>query len=214
MNNELQVVPSNLPTATGTAPQTLFDNRAENVNQIANMAGGIVNVSYHVHASGSTRYNPLTPRSTELYNLFVLAGDETFDDPFFLMPRDRALTINEGIAPDISARYSPLSPEAIAEIMTFPSIFASENRSYGRTTDDHMAHFGMVTDVRVQENGIKVYYHAFNPIPQQRLNEIAFNLAIKSASSFNELNRTHWAIKRIHLVEELTAARISILLPT
>ena len=31
---------------------------------------------------------------------------------------------------------------------------------------------------------------------------------------FNELNRTHWAIKRVNLIEELQAVGISLLAPT
>ncbi|GHV13607.1 hypothetical protein FACS1894219_08650 [Clostridia bacterium] len=124
------------------------------------------------------------------------------------------MTTSEGIAADISAQFAALTPEAIAAIKTFPSLFASENHQYGCTDADHFAFYGMVTDVRIQENGIKIYYQKFSSVPQQKLNEIAFNLAIKGTSSFNELNRTHWAIKRIHLIEELRTVGISVLVPT
>jgi len=141
--------------------------------------------------------------NTDYYNLFVI-GEEVFDGSPFIVPRDRALT--ESTEPDIKAKYATLSEEAIEQIKTFPALFASENRAYARTDNDHVAFFGVVTDVKKQDNGIKIYYSLISPLQQQRLNELTFKLAIGGTSSFNELNRTHWAIKRINLWEELTLA--------
>jgi len=111
-------------------------------------------------------------------------------------------------------QFSALSDAAISLIKTFPPLFASENHHYGKTDADHNAIFGLVSGVRIQDNGIKIHFQPLWPIPQQRLNEIAYQLAIQGASSFNELNRTHWAIKRLNLIEELKAAGISVLTPT
>ena len=66
-----------------------------------------------------------------------------------------------------------------------------------------MAHYGIITDIKVQDNGIKVYYQLLNEIPQQRLNEILFELGILGNSNFNEFNRMHWAIKRINMIDTL-----------
>ena len=62
-----------------------------------------------------------------------------------------------------------------------------------------MAVYGMLTDIKVQDNGIKVYYQGLNPVPQQKLNELAAELGFGKASSFNELNRVHWAIKKVNM---------------
>lgn len=206
MSKEIQVSASNLPSAT--SPQTVFTHQGDNGLQIANQ--GTVNV--FLAGNNGAVYNAATAISTEYYNLFVV-GDEPFAESHFLIGKDRALTISEGVAKDISAQFAALTPDVVDAIKSFPSIFASENRQYGRTDADHLAFFGLVTDVRVQENGIKIYYQKFSAFPQQRLNEIAFNLAIQGKPSFNELNRTHWAIKRINLTEELKAAGISVLVP-
>lgn len=208
MKNEIQFADNNLPPATPV--QTIINNAGDNVTQIANNPGGTI-IFYQSGSSG-TVYNSANIISNEYYNLFVV-GSDTLTEPFFLIEKDRALTVSEGVAAEISARYAPLSTEAIAEIKTFPSIFATENRHYGKTDADHLALFGFVTDIKVQENGIKVYYHCMSSIPQQRLNEIAFNLALKGTKTFNELNRRHWAIKRIPLIEELRAAGLRVLLP-
>lgn len=208
MKKEIQLAASNLLRRT---PQSVFTHQGDNGVQIANQQGATVNV-FFPGCNGSV-YNAANPINTEYYNLFVVGG-EVFDESFFLVAKDRALTVAEGVAPEISAQFAALTSEAIATIKTFPSLFTSENRHYGRTDADHLALFGVVTDIRTQENGIKVYFQKFCSVPQQKLNEIAFNLAIKGSSSFNELNRTHWAIKKIDLIEELRAAGVSVLVPT
>ena len=207
MSNKIQVGERSLPTAP--ASQTVFTHSGDNGVQIAN--SGTANV--FLPASNGMVYNAGNAINTEFYNLFVV-GDESFNESFFLIGKDRVLTTTEGVAPEISAQFATLTPEAIKAIKTFPSLFVSENRHYGRTDTDHLALFGIVTDIRIQENGIKIYFQRFCSIPQQRLNDIMFNLAIKGKPSYNELNRTHWAIKRINLIEELRAAGISVFAPT
>lgn len=148
--------------------------------------------------------------NTEYYNLFV-KGDESFSDGHFIITKDRALT--EYMPPEAKAQFSSLSIDAISQIRSLPSLFASENHGNGRTDDDHQAYFGIVTDIKPQDNGIKIYFRSFSAIPQQRLNEMAFELSIQGSKSFNELNRTHWAIKRINLIEELKKAGVGVLVP-
>ena len=92
----------------------------------------------------------------------------------------------------------------------YPAIFADENHSYGKTDDAQDAYFGFVKDVKIQDNGIKIYYTIITAIPQQILNEHCFELGIGGARSFNELNRTHWALKQINLIEALQKAGVQI----
>ena len=186
----------------------------QTVIQIQNMSGSI-GIPYVVipQQISTTRNAPNTTftLNTDYYNLFVI-GTETFSDGHFIVPKDRALT--ESMTPENKAQFSALTDEAIARIRTFPSIFASENHYFGKTDDDHCAIFGLVSEVRIQDNGIKIHFRSLWPIQQQRLNEILFQLAIDGTTSFNELDRTHWAIKRVNLIEELKAAGISVLAPT
>lgn len=195
-----------------------IENHANVANQtiinIQSMSGNIgiptVVVPALVPTTGSTANTAITI-NTDYYNLFVI-GNETFSEGHFIVPKDRALT--ESMTPENKAQFSALTDEAIAKIKTFPSIFASENHSYGKTDDAHQAIFGLVSEVRIQDNGIKIRFLPLWTIPQQRLNEIASKIVIHGASSFNELNRTHWAIKRLNLIEELRAVGISVLAPT
>lgn len=139
----------------------------------------------------------------DCFNFFVL-GTEQYNDPFFIVPKDRALT--ESTSQEMKDLCSSLSPEAIAIIKTFPAIFCSENHHYAKTDPDHTAYYGYVTDIRVQDNGIKVYFTKLNQLPQQVLIDFSEELCIGGARSFTELSRTHWAIKRINLIEVLEKA--------
>lgn len=208
MSDDIQLANSGLPTVAD--PHTIIHNSGDDLTLINNNQGGTINFVF-ASANGAL-FNATTKISSEYYNLFVV-GDEPFNEGFFLIDKDRALTVSEGVSADISEQFASLSPETQAAIKTFPSIFASENHQYGHTDEAQLAVFGVVTDIRIQENGIKIYYQRFCTLPQQRLNEIMLRLAIRGSSSFNELNRTHWTIKRINLIEELRAAGISVLAP-
>ena len=151
--------------------------------------------------------------SREYYNLFVM-GSETFSafsSGHFLVPKDRALT--ECVSPDIKTTVSSLHADAIEFIKTLPAIFMSEHAGFGRVDDTQQAYFGIVRDVRVQMNGIKICYQTLNAIPQSRLFDLMRELDILGRPSFSELSRTHWAIKHVNLVEELRDAGIAVFAP-
>ncbi len=202
MSNVLQTGTINMP-ATVTVPQSTFTHKGDNGIQIAN--SGTVNV--YVHGINKMVYNAAIKLNREYYNLFVVE-DEPFHENYFLMAKDRALTVYEGISPEISARFARLTPEAQKLIKTFPSIFASRNHKYGGTDQNHVARYGLVTDIRIQENGIKIYFDPFCSIPQQLLNDLALQLEIQGPSTYNEFNRIHWAIKKVNMIEVLKEAGI------
>ena len=210
VNNKLEKIPlDNLPENSTILVQTGEKSvqvaQAQNVNHVVNLI--LPAMTPGPTGSGGTNVN----LNMDYYNLFVL-GDETYYDGHFTVPKDRALT--ECMSQEAKDQFSALGKDAVSQIKTFPSIFACENHGYGKTDDTHQAYFGLVTDVKIQDNGIKIHFRPLSTIPQQRLNEIAFQIAIQGASSFNELNRTHWAIKKVNLIEELKAAGISVLAPT
>ena len=70
------------------------------------------------------------------------------------------------------------------EALIFLLAIATENHSYGKTNEAHYAHYGIITDIKVQDNGIKIYYQFLNSIPQQKLNELFFELGLRGNSSF------------------------------
>ncbi len=137
----------------------------------------------------------------DYYNLIVVAGDILDGTCHVMVDKERAIT--ESTSDELKKKYAALTPEAITEIKTFPTIIATENHSYGKTDDEHCAHYGIITDIKVQDNGIKIYYQFLNQVPQERLNALLFELGLQGNTNFNELNRMHWSIKRINLVEVL-----------
>lgn len=153
--------------------------------------------------------------NTKYYNLIVTSEEklnEALNNGFYIIETPRALT--ECMSPETMASFSSLDDETIAQIKTFPSIFASENHSNDKTDDAHLAYFGLVTGIAATDNGVKIHFNTLSTVPQQRLNEIGFKLAIKGMTPYNDLNRGHWIIKRINLLEELRVAGISVLAPT
>lgn len=147
--------------------------------------------------------------SHEYYNLFVQFEETFYDQGHFYVTKDRAL--NSKLTSDyIRDKVNGLEPEAIEQIKTFPAIFCSENHEMGKTDDDQIAYYGLVTDVKVQDNGIKIYYRVLNAFQQRILNENLFDLGLDGNNRFNELNHTHWAIKRIDLVTTLKEIGVSV----
>ena len=209
MNNKLETLPlDNLPEHSTILVQT--GERSVQVAQAQNV-NHVVNLFMPAMTPGQIGSGASVNLNMDYYNLFVI-GDETFCDGHFIVPKDRALT--ECMSQEAKDQFSALGKDAVSQIKTFPSIFACENHGYGKTDDTHQAFFGFITDVKIQDNGVKIYFRPLSTLPQQRLNEIAFKIALQGASAINELNRTHWAIKKVNLIEELKAAGISVLVPT
>ncbi len=137
--------------------------------------------------------------SNEYYNLFILGYEGVLQGNRFIFPADRVL--NEYITKEVSELFPKLLDEAtISNVKLLPSIFAYENRL--RDCPDQEAYYGFVTDIKIRDNGINIYFQKYFTIPQRRLNDIAHKLAIIDW----EFNRTHWTIKKVNLIEELIDA--------
>ena len=172
-----------------------------NLNQYGNES---TQIAYVQHYDATTNQTVLIMQGTQpaggtvigqgvtfnydCFNFFVL-GTEQYDGATFMVPKNRALT--ESTSDEMKAQCAALTPEAIEIVKTFPALFCSENH---------------VTDIKVQDNGIKIYFTKLNTLPQQVLIDLAADLCIGGAKAYNELSRTHWAIKRVNLVEVLEKA--------
>lgn len=211
MNYEVEKIPTN----NLTIPTTVVHQNGSRNMHVDHVDK--VNYTYNIIMAPPTKtggnvslYSKITI-SRDYYNLFVIA-DEDFSLGHFTVPKDRSLTSYTNDC--IKVKYASLDNDAIEKIKTFPSIFASENHEYGSTDENHFAIYGLVTNIRIQETGIKIYFHPLNYISQQHLNILAPNLGIRAKSRYNELNHTHWTIKQVDLIEELTDAGISLMAPT
>lgn len=150
----------------------------------------------------TVRFNP------DFYHLIVVADGEINDTNHCLVEKSRAIT--EYTSVELKSKFAGLTAEAIEELKAYPAIIATENHQYGKTDEDHYAAYAMITDVKIQDNGIKVYYNVLNIVQQQRINELIEQLGIAGTKGFHELNRMHWSIKRINMVEVLREAGIPV----
>lgn len=138
--------------------------------------------------------------SNEYYNLFMLGNEGVLQGNRFVFPADRVL--NEYITKEVSELFPKLDEATISKIKLLPSIFACENRL--RDCPEQEAYYGFVTDIKIRDNGVNIYFQKHFTLLQRKLNDIALNLAIKDW----EFNRTHWTIKKVNLIEELIDAGI------
>ena len=158
---------------------------------------------------GSSDVGQTITQNTKYYNLLVVGNDEL--NPQYchcLVRKDRAIT--ESTSNELIVAYASLTDEAIAQLKTFPTIIATENHLGGQTDADHYAAYGFIRDIAIQDNGIRVYYQILNWVPQQKINELRGEFGLEGVSASNELNRKHWAIKKINVVEVLRKAGIPV----
>ena len=207
MSDKLEVISaSNLP-----------DDRKPEVTQTGNGNVAIANygtVQMQVNQQfcgmpqlGGQFYVP--PRiNREYYNIFVI-GTEEYDKPYFKVPRDRALS--ECMSKETKEKFSGMTKEDKQQIIMMPSLFMAENHQYGNADDGQKVIYGFVSDYKIYENDVKVFWCGYRlDIPQIRLNELLEELQLIGDNRFNEMNRTHWAIKRCDLIQELQEAGIEI----
>ncbi len=222
MDDKLQTVPTGVPAVPqqGQFTQTGNDNMmvpnygTVNMNITLQQMPQVVQpvmfsqmVQYQMPMITGVFYVPPTV-DREYYNLFVL-GIEEFDKPYIKVPRERVL--NQCMTKETMAMFDALTPEMIARIKTLPSLFLAENRQYGHPDDDQRVIYGFVSDVKIYDNDVKIYFCGYkNDIPQKVINDLLEELGISGNSSFNELNRTHWSIKRSDLIQELLEAKIQV----
>lgn len=145
---------------------------------------------------------PFSVNPDEYYNLFVICNSNAYLGGKFIMPPERSLT--EYVSHEVKRQFCPLNEAAISQIKAFPTLFVNEN-NLGENPNQE-AFFGFVTDIKVRDNGINIYFQKLAAIPQTTLIENAPALAIDEI----EFSRTHWTIKKLNLREELTEAGIVI----
>ncbi len=142
--------------------------------------------------------------STTYYNLIVWGSEPFFEQKHVTITKDRALVEIGNITEELKSWLSPLTEEAIEALKTFPCIIANENKFYGKADEDQRAVLAFITDIVNRTNGIEIYFHPLYGIPQQRLNELHFELGINGTKSFSEFNHSHWTVKEINLMEVLS----------
>ena len=172
-------------------------------NEIAKQSHGLPSINVHADHEGvaigytdsvNTTLNVVlvdgkkSPLSKDYYAL--LMGYDPFEKDYVLVSKDRALT--EYIQNDVKTKFSDLTPETIAAIKEIPAVISCEADG----TESQQAVFAFIKDIRIQENGIKVYFHY--SVLRTYQQELALHLF--------EYTRTHWTIKNVDLIEVLQDA--------
>lgn len=156
-----------------------------------------------------TAPTPIT-YSRDYYNLIVYGQEPMLTDCHITFEKRRCLVERENITEELSARFSPLTPEIIEELKGFLCILASENKYGGWTDDKHYASVAQLLDVKNRTNGIELYFHPLFAVSQARISELVFELGICGRyRKYNELNHSHWSIKEIDLMEVLSDAGLN-----
>ncbi len=133
----------------------------------------------------------------ERYNLIISGNDEAWDTDSSFLDVGRFLEYTEK---DIEAEFSKLNREIINEIIKYPCIFAYED---GCKKDGYV---GYITDMIVRQGMIKITIKKVEIITAQNLQNLKFELDIHDW----ELSRTHWAIKKVNLYNELQSMGINL----
>lgn len=203
-----------VPAKPSSPPNALVLNQlGSNGVQIAH--AGTVNAPIHIMLPTpvGTAGTPAiqVALSRDYYQLIVTPD---FDPNARSVPMEPQRALTESMCPTNREQLKKLDIDAIEMLKTYPAIIMNENDDFGRASEEQVAYFAAVTNIRNCVRGIKIEYAPLTAIPQQRINELLEELDLCGNDKFNELNRTHWAVKNVDLVHDLAQAGISVLMPT
>ena len=113
-------------------------------------------------------------------------------------------------AEEVTKELATLSPEAIEVLKTYPALIMGKNKHYGRADASQNAVYGFITDIIELDEAVELHFQVLNRIPQQTVLSLADSLAIQRAYAWNELDDTHWAVKKVKLTEVLKSAGVRV----
>lgn len=134
----------------------------------------------------------------ELYNLLISGNENAWESNSVIFDLNRCIV--EYTDKDLIDRFVKLDKNEVNEIKNFPCIFAYEDYC------NKDAFIGYIKDILVRQNGVKITFEKVGMLSIENLHELQFELDIRSW----ELNRTHWAIKKVNLYKELQSIGIDL----
>lgn len=173
--------------------------------QIAN--SGTVNVILGSH--NAYVCNTATPLCTEYYNLFVVGGEKFEGDRIggeFTISKANVL-VTEYTDSNIKQKFYNLRDNSVvSQILRLPSLFMDENADFKRSHPCQKALLGRVTNLEIKPNSIGISFSGNQLVFQQNITDLSQALGLFANPGRSELNKTHWAIKRVNLVDVLMHA--------
>ena len=133
-----------------------------------------------------------------MYHLLVSADSDAWNGDPFTLDINRYLEYTDV---EIKDNFKDLTEDRINELIRFPCVFAYEDPC----EKDPL--FGLIQEITVRKEGVKIRYEIIPIDPfltSELLSEMRFELDISKW----ELNRTHWAIKKVDLAKELHSNNI------
>ena len=137
----------------------------------------------------------------DIYNLLISCDEDAWESNSFKLDRSRFLEYTDQ---DVKEKFTTLGTAEIDSIKNYPCIFAYED------VCKKDARIGYITDIMVRRDKIKITFQKGNVLSLENLHALTFELDIRDL----ELNRTHWAIKRVNLNKELQVLGIRVITPT
>lgn len=136
---------------------------------------------------------------TSFYNLFVLPP-ESFINGGFCVQKTDALHDTDG---DVIRQLTMLGENELSLIRSYPTIVSMRNEQCGTAMPGCTVHYGFITGIQVCDTSIIFGFAKLQEILQSLLIDNAALFGIGRASAYNEFDRTHWAVKKVNVVEEL-----------
>lgn len=149
----------------------------------------------------------LSSLKTEKYNLFVVENEE-FKTGSFCIPLSKCMT--KHISGENKRLYGAMDAKAFAELKFFPCVFATKNQDYLRTTETHHAIFGVIDDLKLQGNLVKVTYKPYTTFCQNILNNHPSQFGLFAKPVRNEMDDCHWTVKDVDLIQILKIFEVDI----
>ena len=130
------------------------------------------------------------------YNLLVTGDEEAWEGTTYKAELNRFLEFTDM---KVKSKFSNLEDDdVIKEIGELPCLFLNE---IGR---GDFGYVGKMSHLKVRSKYIGFRFEKIKKIPIENIKNIGFELDIDvSKRGITELHRTHWAIKKVNLIEEL-----------
>lgn len=134
-------------------------------------------------------------RNNNLYNLIVTFDDTAWEADKYQVNRSRFLEYTEA---DVRNKYASLDDNIVKDILKMPCLFLYElgQKNYG--------YIGYITTMKVRASNIVLRFSKISKISIDDIQNLMPELDIyEGHSRMTELHRTHWAIKKVNLLNEL-----------
>lgn len=133
-----------------------------------------------------------------MYNLLITAQSGAWKKTVYEYERGRS--VREYTDDAIHKKFKDFTKSDVQELMSLPCLFAYEG-------GNDKARIGWITSIKVRPSEIRLEFEIDKDAPQisgAKLRKLTTELDITDW----ELNRTHWAVKDVNLIQVLKTARI------